>query len=296
MKNVYSAIHSEMGQLPQTRKKLFLNIERAPELQGRSLVTFCTSFNHPVQIEDSDCDALESLLQKLDLSKGLVLLISSPGGNGLSAERIVNICRTYSGTKDYWALVPGKAKSAGTIVCMGASKILMGGSSELGPVDPQIFPIEDGKRKAFSLHNLVESYDTLFKEAVASTGRLEPYLQQLAHFDYRDIVTYRSLIQLANDIAKKVLRSGMLKGKDDATIEKDIEVFLNPSAGTLSHGRPIFMSEALGCGLNCEPVDVKGSLWQGIYELYVRTNVYVSTAAAKAIECKQEAFHAPAPK
>lgn len=284
-----------MSQQPQTRRRFFNQIERSPKLDGRSLVTFFTSFNHPVQMEDSDCDALEALLQKLDLSKGLVLMVSSPGGNGLAAERMVNICRTYSGTKDYWVVVPGKAKSAATIVCMGASKILMGGSSELGPVDPQIFPLEDGKRKSFSLHNLVNAYDELFDNAVKATGRLEPYLQQLQKFDHREIVTYRGLIQLANDIAKKVLSTGMMSGKNTAAIEAQIQIFLNPSAGTLAHGRPIFMTEACSCGLNCEQLDVKSALWQGIYELYVRTSVFVSAAACKAIECRQEAFHAAAP-
>jgi ClpP class serine protease len=198
-----------MQQQPDTRRKLFQSVER--ELDGRALVSFFTSFNHPVQMEDADCDALETILQHLDLAKGLVLMISSPGGNGLAAERMVNTCRAYSGTGEYWALVPGKAKSAATIVSMGASKIMMAGSSELGPVDPQIFPVEDGKRKAFSLHNLVNGYDKLFASAVATTGKLEPFLQQLIHYDDRDINTYRGLIELANDIAKKVLKSGMME-------------------------------------------------------------------------------------
>jgi len=47
------------------------------------------------------------------------------GGDTLAGERVVNICRAYSGTGDYWALVPGRAKSAATIICMGASKIIM---------------------------------------------------------------------------------------------------------------------------------------------------------------------------
>lgn len=293
MKNIYTAIQSEIDQQSSTRRRFFNQIERSPPLEGRSLVTFFTSFIHPVQIEDNDCDALEALLQKLDVSKGLVLMISSPGGNGLAAERMVNICRAYSGTGDYWAVVPGKAKSAATIVCMGASKILMGGSSELGPVDPQIFLIEDGKRKTFSLHNLVKAYDELFDNAVKAPGNLAPYLQQLLRFDHREVVTYRSLIQLANDIAKKVLRTGMMSGNDLATIETQIQVFLNPSAGTLAHGRPIFMPEACSCGLNCEQLEVKAPLWRDIYELYVRTNVFVSRAACKAIECRQEAFHVP---
>jgi ClpP class serine protease len=294
MQNVYLSIGAEVDQAPTTRRPLFGKIEKA--LEGRALVTFFTSFNHPVQIEDSDVDALEAILQKLDVSKGLAIMVSSPGGNGLSAERIVNTCRTYSGTKDYWAIVPGKAKSAGTIVCMGASKILMANSSELGPVDPQIFPVEDGKRKAFSLHNLVEGYDRLFKNAVDTSGKLEPFLQQLAKYDDREINTYRGIIQLSSDIAKKILGAGMMAGTSPTDIEKQIEIFLNPSAGTLAHGRPIFIGEAQQCGLKCEQIDVKSRLWQDIYELYVRTNVYVSRSACKAIESKGEAFHAPAPR
>lgn len=295
MQNVYIAINAEAQQQPSTRRSLFGKIERG--IGGRALVTFFTSFNHPVQLEDADVDALEAVLQKLDTSKGLALMVSSPGGNGLSAERIVNTCRAYSGTHDYWAIVPGKAKSAATVVCMGASKIMMAPSSELGPVDPQIFPVEDGKRKAFSLYNLVEGYDKLFQGAVGATGRLEPYLQQLSKYDDREINTYRGVIQLSTDIAKKVLGSGMMNGNAAADIEKEIQVFLNPAAGTLAHGRPIFLAEALDCGLKCEQIDVKSRLWQDIYELYVRTNVYVSSpAACKAIESKSEAFHAPVPK
>lgn len=63
-------------------------------------------------IDDADADMLEGILQKLDLTNGLALLISSPGGSGLAAERIINICRNYSVTGEYSAIVPGKAKSA----------------------------------------------------------------------------------------------------------------------------------------------------------------------------------------
>jgi hypothetical protein len=170
MKHVFEEINAERHQQPETRRKFFDQIGKFEELEGRTLVTFFTSFNHPVQMEDADCDALEATLQKADLKNGLALMISSPGGNGLAAERIVNVCRAYSGTNDYWAIVPGKAKSAATIVCMGASKILMSCSSELGPVDPQIFTVEDGKGKAFSLHNIVQTYQKLFNDAVACKG------------------------------------------------------------------------------------------------------------------------------
>jgi hypothetical protein len=80
----------------------------------------------------------------------------------------------------------------------------MGASSELGPVDPQIFRKEDGEAKLFSAHNLVAGYDRLFDEVAKTTGPIEPYLQQLSHYDDRDITHYRSLINLSKDIAIKV--------------------------------------------------------------------------------------------
>lgn len=79
----------------------------------------------------------------MDLSKGLIIMINSPGGDGLAAERIINVCRSYSGTGEYQVIVPGKAKSAATMVCFGASAIYMSPTSELGPVDPQIVIVDN---------------------------------------------------------------------------------------------------------------------------------------------------------
>jgi hypothetical protein len=117
----------------------------------------------------------------------------------------------------------------------------------------------------------------------------------LSKYDSREITTYESLIQLANAIAEKVLSTGMMKGKKSANIKKDIEIFLNPDAGTLAHGRPIFVAEAKSCGLNCEELDVQSKLWQAIYALYVRTNAFVSNSFCKTIESAKGAFHAQAP-
>ena len=132
---VISRVQTEQLQGHPTRVEILSKLET---LIGRPLVTFFTSFQYPVMIEDTDADMLEGVLQQMDLTDGLALCISSPGGDSLAAERIINICRSYSKTGDYWTIVPGKAKSAATMVCFGAAKILMGPTSELGPIDPQI--------------------------------------------------------------------------------------------------------------------------------------------------------------
>ena len=284
---VISDVMTEQQQGHPTRKKLFANLET--ELK-RPVLTYFTSFKYPVMIDDIDADMIEGVLQKMDLSKGLVLIINSPGGDGLAAERIINLCRNYSGTKDFEVIVPGKAKSAATMICFGARKIIMSKNSELGPVDPQLtIEEENGIVKRFSAFNVVESYKDLFERAVGSEGNLEPYLQQLANYDERDIKEFKAAISLAKDIAVRTLKSGMMEEKTEVDIQKDIKIFLSPKR-TKIHGRPIWIDEGLECGLNIEEIDLHSKLWEIIYELYIRTNLLVSTRAAKCIESQKHSY------
>ena len=69
-------------------------------------------------IEDSDCDALEIVLQNTEVSGGFLLFIDSLGGFATAVERIITVCRAYRGTSEYGALVAGRAMSAATRVCL----------------------------------------------------------------------------------------------------------------------------------------------------------------------------------
>jgi ClpP class serine protease len=291
--NVYQSVSDERFQAPASRRDLFEKVSSV--FAGRGVVTFFTSFQFPVEIEHDDFDMLQSVLQQTDLSNGLVLMINSPGGDAIAAERIVNICRAYSGTGDYWALIPGRAKSAATVICMGASKIIMAAPSELGPVDPQIIREENGETKFFSAVSLVTGYNKLFSDAVSAQGNVEPYIQQLARYDVREINRWQSFIDVSRDIAVKLLASGMMKGLSPKDIEKRIQVFLDPTAGTQHHGRAIYATEAKNCGLVIEELDVNDPEWDPIYELYYRTDMYVSTRVSKVVESQSEAFYAGIP-
>lgn len=289
---IFQQVMIEQNQGHETRRRIFVELEK--ELK-RPVVSFFTSFSFPVMIENTDSDMLEGVLQKMDLSQGLILFISSPGGDGLAAERIINVCRSYSKTGEYWIIVPGKARSAATMICFGASKIIMGATSELGPIDPQLATSKSGVVKRFSVYNVVESYDNLFSRAVKEKGNLQPYLQQLANYDEREIKEFRAALALSEDIAIRTLASGMMKGMSSSAIKKEIEIFLTPKR-TKTHGRPIYREEALKCGLRIESRDVKDKFWRLVYELYIRTNNFVSKKAAKCIESENHSFVAMARK
>lgn len=280
----FSRMQAEQAQSLTTRRPLYQKLSKD---LGRPVVAFFTSYHYPVMLEDDDANMLESVLQEIDLSKGLCLLISSPGGIGVAAERIINMCRTYSGTGEYWAFVPGRAKSAATMVCMGASKIVMGPSSELGPIDPQWGPTPNGV--PLSLANVVETYDDLFGRAVNTVGRIEPFLQQLANYDEREIAEFRAAVRLSDDIAARALGSGMMLGESDENIREKIDVFCSPKR-TLTHGRPIYAKEAADCGLSIEVADIKSRVWKTAYELHIRLDTFVSTGASKVIEYAEDSY------
>ena len=281
----------EQNQGHRIRIPLFRKLEK---IFGKPIITFFTSFLYPVAMEDQDVDMLAGILQMMDLGKGVIIVVSSPGGDGLAAERMINVCRTFSKIGTYDVVVPGKAKSAATMFCFGANKILMGPTSELGPVDPQVRIMEGGVLKYISAHHIVTSYDELFKGAVGEKGNLEPYLQQLGNYNTSVIKAYRSAISLSKSITIQALKSGMMSNKTEVEIESCMKVFLDPE-NTQTHGRPIFLKNTKECGLSAEGIDPKSETWMLIYELYIRTNHYVSTYVSKCIENKEHSFTAQPP-
>jgi len=282
-------VQNERSQGPETRKAVLRRLER---LLDKPVMAYYTSFNFAVAMTPDDIQMMESVLQGMDLRNGLVLVISSPGGDPLAAEGIIRVCRSYSGTGSFIAIVPGQAKSAATMVCMGAEKIIMGPASELGPVDPQVARVERDIVKWFSAHNIVRSFEGLFKEAVKATGNLEPYLQQLQSYDSQEIEELRKAIRLSEDIAIRALESGMMKTLGESAIRSKIKIFLEPDERALVHGRAIHREEARDCGLNvdfCGPDSAK-ELWQGVYTLHVRAQGFVSHHAPKCIETKNDSY------
>ena len=273
---IISDVQTERTQAHPTRKQLFLDLEQHLK---RPVVTFFTSFRYPVAIENEDVDMLEGMLRSLDLANGVVVMINSPGGSGLAAERIINLLRAYSGTGKYWVIVPAKAKSAATMVCLGSSKIIMGPASELGPVDPQIV----FRNRMVSVHHFIDTYHQLFDGAETTKGNVEPYLQKLASYEATEISHLEAERDLATDMAVGCLQTGMMKSLSDDEIKEKLQVFLSPSH-TKAHGRPIYHREATRCGLKVEVQDPHSVMWERVYELYVRSNDFVSSSAAKAIE------------
>ena len=73
----------------------------------------------------------------LDRSKGLDLILHTPGGDLAATESIVTYLKKMF-NNDIRAIIPQISMSAGTMIAMSCKEIIMGEQSSLGPIDPQM--------------------------------------------------------------------------------------------------------------------------------------------------------------
>jgi hypothetical protein len=294
--SAFARVMKETHQTPELRRHLIRLVEKAFSAR---VVTYFTSFSQrSVQITDHDVEMLESILSVEHSGGKILMILNSPGGQALAAERMVNVCRAYSNNQ-FEVLVPHMAKSAATMICFGASRIHMSRTAELGPVDPQVpywidRQSDDQEPEYISADEYVRSYDKLI--ASASSGkvrRLEPYIQQLSKYDARHIEQLRSLLNLSADISVRLLKESMMANVAPKAIRKSIDIFLSQSR-TGSHGRMINHEGALRCGLDVKLVDLQSPTWHTIWDLCVRSNwsVSVGNTCGKIMETTKSSVSA----
>jgi hypothetical protein len=105
------------------------------------------------------------------------IILETPGGFAEVVEDLVKYVR--GNFSEVGVIVPGYAKSAGTIMAMAGDEILMDSTSALGPIDAQI----SQNNKRFSAHAFLEGLEKI-KTEVAATGVLNrsfvPILQNIS--------------------------------------------------------------------------------------------------------------------
>jgi len=97
---------------------------------------------------------LEETLSDADSSRALHIILHTMGGDGNSALRLVR--QAQSRCTELTVIVPDQAKSAGTLFVLGAHHIIMGPTSDLGPVDPQ-FPDPQNPHRLIAGRTLISS-------------------------------------------------------------------------------------------------------------------------------------------
>ena len=183
-------------------------LKRISQLRGRDVLVYAADIDKAntsqalLSIGYSDLVPFLDQLSNLNGTK-LDLILETGGGSGEIAEDIVR--SLHDKYAEIAVIIPGWAKSAGTIIAMAGDEILMEPASALGPIDAQL----SWQGKVFSADALIEGMEKIKRE-VESTGTLNrayiPMLQALSPGELQSA-------QNALDFAKTVVTDWLAKYK-----------------------------------------------------------------------------------
>jgi membrane-bound ClpP family serine protease len=181
-------------------------------------------------------------IHNLDRTKGLDIIIHTPGGNLAATESIVDYLRQMF-PNDIRAIVPQIAMSAGTMLACACNTILMAKHSNLGPIDPQFGP--------YPAHGVIEEFQRAYREIKADPAKADIWQPILAQYPPTFLSKCENAIKWSMEFVEGNLQAHMFKGKpNSAKLAKSIVKNLSDYARNKSHSRHLHFNDCKRIGLN----------------------------------------------
>lgn len=202
-------------------------------------------------------EIIDLFVEHLDLigpTKKISLILHTNGGQTSAAWRLINLLRTFCDELE--VLVPLKALSAGTLISLGADRIVMTKQAALGPIDPSsngpLNPQIPGAPPGITAPVSVEAVRGYLEAAKQDSGITTPsdLVKVFVHLSERVHPLVLGQIfrtrQQIRDLARKLLVNQVSDPKKTAQIID----FLCSESG--SHDYTINRREGSALGLNIE--------------------------------------------
>ena len=167
------------------------------------------------------------------LAKDILLIVHNDGGFIEPAFQISKICNDYKKNK-FIVAVPRRAKSAATLVAMGADEIHMGDLGQLGPIDPHIEGLP-----ALGVYDVL---DTLAEVVTTYPKSVDLFSQFLEHeMDFGTLGWLVRVPESAHQYAQKLLSKNYTEEQHKDQIKKIAQTLVK---GYKDHGFIIDAEEA----------------------------------------------------
>jgi hypothetical protein len=203
------------------------------------------------EVNDSDKNGFMATIHELDRSKGLDLLLHTPGGNVAATESLVDYLRSMF--DDIRVIVPQIAMSAGTMIALSADQVVMGKHSSLGPIDPQF--------GGLPAHGIVEEFNRARAEITADPSTIPLWQPIIAKYNPTLIGEAEKAIEWADDMVRSWLKRWMFKDDANADVKAaTILAELSSHAMTLSHDRHISAEKAKQLGVKIVELEADQTL------------------------------------
>lgn len=217
----------------------------------RNIIAYYSAFlqrpGENTAIDDNDKNALMQAVYMLDKTKGLDLLLHTPGGNTAATESIVNYLKAIFGN-DIRAFIPQMAMSAGTMIALSCKEIIMGKQSCIGPIDPQF--------GGMSCAGVIEEFEKALSDVKNDSNCLPLWAAIISKYHPTFLGDCQKAIDWSEKMVKDWLCSNMLSShKNPSKDAKKIVDKLSSHVETFSHSRHIHIEECKKLGINVIPLE-----------------------------------------
>lgn len=203
MSDALSSIHAD--DLENVKRSVAAEVNSILVKYGCEKYKFLILYDDVDEITTYHTDSIYSSATTGRTDQEILLLINSNGGRIEPSYLISKTLKRLSNGK-FLAAVPRRAKSAATLIALGADEIHMGMMSELGPIDPQL-----GGLPALSLGNALDVIAELVCKFPDSAPLLGKYISD--NVPVRTLGYYQRVNESAVQYAERLL-SGKPLGKD----------------------------------------------------------------------------------
>lgn len=246
------------------------------EIEATQPKLLCYVAGNRAPVDRSDTLGFVDMLHNITPGERIDLLLHTPGGDVDAAEKLITLVRSATGEEGQLrVIVPDYAKSAGTLMALGANTIVMSDSSELGPIDPQISSKDgDGRDVVYSVLTYLNAYEEARKALAAAPNDLASRIT-FEKFDPVLVRKFQSIRDRARMFAENLLKR---RGANFSKIASDLmDVSRYPS-----HGQMIDWEQARTIGLPIQYFAPTDPVWRKYWALYCHLRL--------AIEGEQRIF------
>ena len=226
----------------------------------------------------------EETLYDADPAEDLHVMLATPGGDGETALRLVR--QAQSRCKELTVIVPDQAKSAGTLFALGAHRIYMGPTSDLGPVDPQ-FQLANGSLAAGKA--IIAAVEEAECRVQANPQTYPLHASLLSDITALMVQQARDALKRADGQLQEVLTCGPKRSEEEFKTLKD-KLHGRLIGETQSHGAAISTQDAIDLGLPVEEANPAGLQWQAIWRMWTK---YMVLNAACVYEGQTASYVVP---
>lgn len=243
-------------------------IKRIQVQTQHRLICYVAGSSPQCMIQPDDTLPFVDLLHNVHQGENLGLLLHTIGGSVDVAEKLMRLVRSSIGQDaDLRIIVPEFAKSAGTVMVLGADSVVMSDTSELGPIDPQLrFADSRGNLRLHSVQNYLDAYREHYDKITEDPNNV-PARIMLGKIDPDTVAFCEAVMARARQSAESLLMHGMFR--KGGNITQTVGELLDTKRW-LSHSQMISSADAQDprIGLRVEHLQQNDDLWQNYWRLY----------------------------